>query len=166
MIDVPAFAISKYPITNAQYAKFIEAGGYREQKWWTDDGWYLRTIERWTEPKHWQDKKWTAAEHPVDGVSWYESMAFCCWLSEVTGEKILLPTDQQWQWAALGDDGRKYPWGKDWDGTRCNNSVGSQLSMGTTPVRQYEGRGDSPFGVVDMVGRECVGVVFDGAIVC
>jgi formylglycine-generating enzyme required for sulfatase activity len=80
-------------------------------------------------------------------------MAFCCWLSEVTGEKILLPTEQQWQRAAQGDDGRDYPWGKDWDGTRCNNSVSPQKSDRTTLVRQYEERGDSPFGVVDLAGN-------------
>ncbi len=151
--DVPAFAISKYPITNAQFARFIEAGGYREQKWWTAAGWQQRESEQWTEPRYWQDKKWNGAEQPVVGVSWYESAAFCCWLREISGEKILLPTEQQWQRAAQGDDNRAYPWGKDWDGTRCNNSVSPQKSDRTTPVRQYEGRGDSPFGVVDLAGN-------------
>ena len=87
------------------------------------------------------------------GVSWYEAIAFCQWLGEMTGENITLPTEVQWQYAAQGDDGRKYPWGDEWDCQRCNNSVSPCDSNVTTPVRQYEGRGDSPFGVVDMSGN-------------
>ncbi|MCU0499450.1 MAG: formylglycine-generating enzyme family protein, partial [Anaerolineae bacterium] len=80
------------------------------------------------------------------------AIAFCLWLSEVTGEQICLPTEAQWQYAAQGNDGRAYPWGKEWDATRCRHSVGTS-SQNTTPVRQFEGKGDSPFGVVDMAGN-------------
>jgi formylglycine-generating enzyme required for sulfatase activity len=65
----------------------------------------------------------------------------------------MLPTEDQWQYAAQGDDGREYPWGPKWDGSRCNNKVGQKGIGKTTPVRQYEGKGDSPFGVVDMAGN-------------
>lgn len=170
IFDVPAFAIAKYPITNAQYAKFMEAGGYRERHWWTDAGWDAReqgydwdsessswkpTGKAWTEPRYWADQKWNGAEQPVVGISWYESLAFCLWLSEVSGEQILLPTEQQWQRAAQGDDERTYPWGNEWDCKRCNNSVSPCDSNQTTPVTTYEGKqkGDSPFGVVDMAGN-------------
>jgi formylglycine-generating enzyme required for sulfatase activity len=80
-------------------------------------------------------------------------VAFCLWLCDLTGEKIMLPTVDQSQYAAQGDDGRDYPWGNEWDCEKCNNSVKPCDSNGTTPVRQYEGRGDSPFGVSDMVGN-------------
>lgn len=153
VFDVPAFAIAKYPLTNAQYAKFIEAGGYREKRWWTAAGWQQREKDGWTEPRWWQDQTWNGAEQPVVGVSWYEAAAFCRWLSEISGENVILPTEQQWQRAAQGNDGRAYPWGNEWGGTRCNNWVPPQDSRQTTPVRQYEGRGDSPFGVVDMAGN-------------
>src|SRR5690606_8543992 len=103
--------------------------------------------------RFWDDSQWNGADYPVVGVSWYEAVAFCRWLSEATGEAITLPTEEQWQYAAQGDDGRKYPWGDEWDCTRCNNSVEPCHSDGTTPVRQYEGPGDSPFGVVDMSGN-------------
>ena len=129
IFDVPAFAIAKYPLTNAQYAKFIEAGGYQEQQWWTAAGWEAREqgwawIDRewkptgnpWTEPRYWQDGKWNGAEQPVVGVSWYEAVAFCRWLSQVSGENVTLPTEQQWQRAAQGNDDRVYPWGNEWDG--------------------------------------------------
>jgi formylglycine-generating enzyme required for sulfatase activity len=164
--DVAAFKLAKYPLTNAQFKLFVDAGGYREKRWWTAAGWeaklkgwawkgseYMETNQPWTEPRYWQDAKWNTPDQPVVGVSWYESVAFCQWLSEQTGEKIMLPTEQQWQFAAQGQEGRVYPWGKDWDGTRCNNSVKPQDSNVTTPVRQFEGKGDSPFGIVDMAGN-------------
>jgi formylglycine-generating enzyme required for sulfatase activity len=87
------------------------------------------------------------------GISWHEAVAFCLWLSDVTGEKIMLPTEDQWQYAAQSDDGREFPWGNEWDCERCNNSVEPCNSSSTTQVTLYEGRGDSPFGVVDMVGN-------------
>ncbi|MBN1965580.1 MAG: SUMF1/EgtB/PvdO family nonheme iron enzyme [Anaerolineae bacterium] len=151
--DVPAFMIAKYLLTNAQFAKFIEAGGYREKKWWTAAGWQQREQAGWTKPCFWNDEKWNGADYPVVGVSWYEAVAFCRWLSEMSGEPVMLPTEQQWQRAAQGDDGRTYPWGNEWDGSRCNNSVKPYDSNQTTPVRQYEGKGDSLFGVVDMAGN-------------
>jgi formylglycine-generating enzyme required for sulfatase activity len=165
--DVPAFAIAKYPTTNAQFAKFIEAGGYNQQKWWTEAGWQTKEEQKWTEPRYWQDSQRNQPDHPVVGVSWYEAIAFCLWLSEATGEKVMLPTEQQWQRAAQGDDNRSYPWGKDWDGARCNNSVKPNSSQSTTPVTQYEGKGDSPFKVVDMSGNIwewCLTVYESGSI--
>lgn len=165
--NVPAFAIAKYPITNAQFAKFIEAGGYKQKKWWTDEGWeaceqgwayvdgkWKPTGKPWTEPRYWQDKKWNGAEYPVVGVSWYESIAFCLWLSEVASDKITLPTEQQWQRAAQGDTNSAYPWGDLFDAKRCNSSVGQDWRKNSTsPVIHYEGKGDSLFGVVDMSGN-------------
>jgi formylglycine-generating enzyme required for sulfatase activity len=154
-IEIPkkGYSMGKYPVTNAQFAEFIKAGGYKNQQWWTEAGWAQREKEKWTEPRYWQDKDFNAAEQPVVGVSWYESVAFCLWLSERSGEKIMLPSEEQWQYAAQGDDGRDYPWGKQWDGSRCNNNVGKNGIGKTSPVKQYEGKGDSPFGVVDMVGN-------------
>src|SRR5262249_16316627 len=102
---------------------------------------------------------WNKSAHPVVGISWYEAIAFCRWLSAITSESIMLPTTQQWQRAAQGDDERSFPWGWDWDGSQCNNSVYQIISpktifnKGTTRVNQYEGRGDSPFGVLDMSGN-------------
>lgn len=152
VFDVPAFQIAKYPITNDQYEEFQKAGGYYEEPWWTGAGLLLRRKEDWREPRFWQNEKLNS-DHPVVGVSWYEAVAFCLWLSNKTGEKIMLPTEQQWQRAAQGDDGRVYPWGKLWNGTCCNNAVGIKGDGKTTSVRKYEGKGDSPYGVVDMAGN-------------
>ncbi|MDX2078679.1 MAG: SUMF1/EgtB/PvdO family nonheme iron enzyme [bacterium] len=175
---VPTFQIAKYPITNAQYAKFIEAGGYNDKQWWTEAGWTARsenwqetydpdgpgghvggrvkTDIAWTEPSEWTPSSWNKEirhdDQPVCGVSWYEAIAFCRWLTHATGEAVTLPTDQQWQRAAGGDDGRLFPWGNEWDATRCANSIGTR-THNRSLVYHYEGVGDSPFGVVDMVGN-------------
>ena len=147
------YQIAKYPVTHAQFAPFITAGGYRQRRWWTDAGWEVRGQNTWTEPRYWGDSKWNGAQQPVVGVSWYEALAYCTWLSDLTGESITLPTEAQWQYAAQGDDGRTFPWGNDWDCKRCNNSVKPCDSSVTTPVPLYQGKGDSFFGVTDMAGN-------------
>jgi hypothetical protein len=147
------YKIAKYPVTNAKFEEFVVAGAYKDRRWWTDAGWEARTKVNWTEPRFWQDNKWNGDEQPVVGVSWYECVAFCLWLSNLTNESIMLPTESQWQYAAQGDTGRVDPWGGDWDGKNCNNNVDGKGIGKTSSVRQYEGIGDSPFGVVDMAGN-------------
>jgi formylglycine-generating enzyme required for sulfatase activity len=146
---VPAFWIAKYPVTNAQFAKFIEAGGYHTDEWWTPDGLVLREKYQWTEPAHREDGQFTQPDYPIVGVSWYEAVAFCLWLHSLTGEPIGLPPEQYWQRAAQGDDDRIYPWGNTFDAQKCNRDGLFHLE----PVTKYEGLGDSPFGVVDMCGN-------------
>jgi serine/threonine protein kinase len=152
--NVPTFWMAKFPITNGQFAKFVEADGYRQKKWWTETGWGLKEKENWAAPRCWLDSQWNGKDYPVIGVTWYEALTFCRWLSEATGEKIMLPTEQQWQRAAQGDDERSFPWGNDWDPERCNNSVGKDWRQNTTtPVDRYERIGDSPYHIVDMSGN-------------
>lgn len=147
------YSISKYPITNMQYLAFIEAGGYKERQWWLDEGWRIRRKNSWSQPRSWGDDRFGGAMQPVIGISWYEALAFGKWLSTITGDTITLPTEEQWQYAAQGDDERVYPWGNVWDASRCNNSANTQTSDKTTAVNHFEGIGDSPFGVVDMAGN-------------
>jgi formylglycine-generating enzyme required for sulfatase activity len=154
-IEIPGkgYSIAKYPVTNAQFKLFIDAGGYQNRQWWTEAGWEACERGKWTQSQYWTDTTWSGAEQPLVSVSWYEAVAFCQWLSDMTDEQILLPTEDQWQYSAQGDDGRLYPWGNKWDCKRCNNSVSPCDSDRTSPVQQYEGKGDSPFGVVDMAGN-------------
>lgn len=147
------YSIGKYPVTNAQFKLFMDAGGYANQQLWTQAGWQRCKNEKWNQPHFLMDAIWNEAEQPVVGVSWYEAVAYCLWLTDITSEKIMLPTEDQWQFAAQSDDGREYPWGNDWDCKKCNNSVSPCKNSQTSPVRQYEGNGDSPFGVVDMAGN-------------
>jgi formylglycine-generating enzyme required for sulfatase activity len=149
--DVSTFYIAKYPVTNAQFAKFIEAGGYTNSDYWTQRGWWYRNNESWLEPRFWRYSKWNGADCPVVGISWYEAWAFCYWLREVVHQTtITLPSEQQWQRAAQGDDGRIYAWGNRFDHAYCNTSE-SKIDK-TTSVKQYP-NGISPFGSLDMSGN-------------
>jgi len=95
-ITVSTFTIAKYPLTNAQFAKFVEANGYMEQHWWTDPGWAFIEKYHWTKPRYWINHQLeNELDHPVSSVSWYEAMAYCKWLSETTGESVRLPTEQE-----------------------------------------------------------------------
>ena len=160
-IEIPGkgYSIAKYPVTKAQFARFIESNGYNTERWWTAEGWEHRQQNGWTEPRYWQDSLRDGADYPIGSVSWFEAVAFCLWLCDVTDEKIMLPTEDQWQYAAQGDDGRTFPWGRKWDTRRCNNHVDGRYDDNaqpigeTTTVRAYEGVGDSPFGVVGMAGN-------------
>lgn len=141
-ILVPAFRMAKYPVTYAQYEAFIAApDGYQNNQWWRRLARYRKTSG---------DQAWKIDKHPREHVNWHESMAFSRWLASKTGLPITLPTESQWQRAAQGDDGREYPWGDDFDKSKCNTSEGGPKK--TTPVDQYP-NGASPFGVMDMAGN-------------
>jgi formylglycine-generating enzyme required for sulfatase activity len=148
--EVAPFFIGKYPITNRQYAPFIAAGGYTDRTWWTDGGWTHRARHGWTEPRYWGQDGFNHPDAPVMGVTWFEAAAFCRWLSADIGVEVAPPTEQQWQRAAQGDDGRAFPWGST-DPTRevCN---WARHHNGTTPVTLHPA-GASPFGVMDMSGN-------------
>ena len=151
--EVPEFQIAKYPVTNAQFAEFMLAGGYRKSDLWTDQGWVQKNKAQWKQPRYWTDEVWNRADYPVIGVSWFEAVAYCRWLAISTGQSIMLPTEVQWQRAAQGDDAREYPWGNKWSCQRCNCDVRPCKSSGTTPVNQFGSKAESPFGVSDMVGN-------------
>jgi formylglycine-generating enzyme required for sulfatase activity len=152
--QVHAFHIAKYPLTNAQFAPFIEYGGYDNPLYWTDAGWKHKEKEAWTKPRFWRDRRFMGDDRPVVGVSWYEAMAYCNWLNariELT-DQISLPTEQQWQRAAQGNDQRVFSWGNEWDAQRCNHSTEDYRSTQTNRVTYYQS-GASPFGVMDMCGN-------------
>ena len=104
------YRISKYPITNSQFAVFAADGGYTK-KWkrcWTDAGWEEKGDRTGPEKV---GGAYDGPNHPVVAISWYEAVAFCNWLSEKLGHAAALPTEAQWEKAARGTDGRRYPWG-------------------------------------------------------
>jgi formylglycine-generating enzyme required for sulfatase activity len=158
MFHVDDFKIAKYPVTNAQFDVFINhADGYNNLEWWDFSDEAKRWHDKNPQPTH---SAFGGSLLPRTNIAWYEAMAFCHWLSDISGEDITLPTTEQWIRAAQGDDRRSYPWGNAWDGKRCNNSAsnvfvafGFGRSKSPTPVTKYENLGDSPFGVVDMVGN-------------
>ncbi len=140
--EIKPFRLAKYPVTNRQFQAFIDDGGYQSKLWW-------KGIKKELSWKH----RWNEANCPRETVSWYEAVAFCHWLSHRLGTRIpiRLPTEWEWQQAAKGGDPTyKYPWGKEWDATRCN-SIESRLNR-TTFVGLYPS-GGTPQGAMDMGGN-------------
>jgi formylglycine-generating enzyme required for sulfatase activity len=149
-VELPGFRVARYPVTNAQWQQFLEAGGYRERRWWSAIGWHTREQVRWTQPGYWDDVRLNDANRPVVGVSWYEALAFCRWLSAELGYSVRLPSEAEWEKAARGDGGLIFPWGNSWDAARANTE---ESGIGaTTPVGCFPD-GVSPYGVLDMSGN-------------
>ena len=125
---LPAFWIDRTPVTNAQYAEFVAATVHRR-------------------PAHWNGPTppGQIAHHPVVNVSWHDAVAYAEWRG------VRLPTEEEWEKAARGTDGRTYPWGNEQPTPKLCNFGNNE--KGTTPVGKYSPQGDSPYGCVDMAGN-------------
>jgi len=157
-VELPAYRVGRYPVTNAQYRHFIERGGYTDPQYWTDQGWAWRQERGIESPEFWDDPMWNKPNYSVVGVSWYEAVAFARWVAEHLRTAELLPehmtvrllTEAEWEKAARSSDGRIYPWGDEWDSERANTE---EAGIGqTTTVGIYPG-GASPYGCLDMSGN-------------
>lgn len=115
---------SKYEVTNAQFARFVETTGAHGE---------------------WQGDANGKNRHPVVNVTWHNADAYCHWAEK------RLPTEAEWEYAARGPEGRTYPWGNTWDASRARLK-GSSESDGTAPVGSFPS-GASPFGVLDLAGN-------------
>jgi formylglycine-generating enzyme required for sulfatase activity len=142
-IDLPAFAIDRLPVTNAQFAEFLNASGTRNPKGerlFDDDdvdARIHRVAGRWVADRGFE-------QHPVVEVSWTGARDYCAW----RGGR--LPSEPEWEKAARGSDGRRYPWGNEPpDKTRAQFAVG----WNETAAVDAHPRGASPYGVLDMAGN-------------
>ncbi|MEM7130459.1 MAG: SUMF1/EgtB/PvdO family nonheme iron enzyme [Chloroflexota bacterium] len=130
-IDLADFRMGKFPITNRAYASYTQA---KNQIVPPELGWDGQSphLER--------------LHHPVIGVTFTEALAYCAWLSSETGRGYQLPTEAHWEKAARTTDGRTYPWGDEWQDTRCNHGGSS-----TTAVDHYPAQNE--YGCYDLVGN-------------
>jgi formylglycine-generating enzyme required for sulfatase activity len=145
---IEKFYMSKYPITNAQFQRFLDApDGYTNMQWWE----YAPDAYQWRkEIEGPTPSRFHGDDRPRENVTWYEAMAFCKWLSARTNMTITLPTDKQWQRAARGNDNRLYPWGNTFNVSLANTAE-SKIRK-TTPVTNYL-NATSPFGICDLAGN-------------
>ena len=124
-VNLPGYWLARYPVTVAGYRDFIQKSGFRPS---SNEG--LEAPD----------------DHPVVGVTWHDSVAYCRWLGERTGLPITLPSEAEWEKAARGPEGRRYPWG-DYPPTV------SLCNFDRTPVGFYSPQGDSIYGCADMAGN-------------
>lgn len=161
VVEVRPFRMARAPVTNAEFAEFVEAKGYSTRKFWSDDGWDWRSRNAAEVPRYWQytgagwtrrhfDRVERLPEHePVIHVSWYEAEAWCRW----AGRR--LPTEAEWEFAASTMPGdrlskRRYPWGDDLPDSAKSNLYG--VAGQCVPVSACA-EGDSAWGLRQMLGN-------------
>jgi gamma-glutamyl hercynylcysteine S-oxide synthase len=157
LISVAAYYLDRLVVTNRQYQRFVDAGGYEQHSLWDEA--IRPAIPQFVDrsgvaaPRYWECGQGPAdlPEHPVVGVCWYEAAAYARWVGK------RLPTDTEWIKAAswpmpIGDQvsPRRFPWGENYDRQRANLW---EAGLGrTVPVDAYE-QGDNPIGVRQLVGN-------------
>ena len=129
-VEVSSFYMDEYPVTNQDFYEFLEATQYIPE--------YSANFL-----KHWVNGMYSSGQekYPMVYISREDAQAYADW----AGKR--LPTEVEWQYAAQGQDGRLWPWGNKFHGTRCNSAFGK-----STPVDAFS-KGKSPFGISDMVGN-------------
>jgi formylglycine-generating enzyme required for sulfatase activity len=130
-IHLPAYRIGKYPVTNRQFAEYVRQSG---EPVTSEMGW------------EGQSPRADTLRYPVTGITWYQAVAYCAWLSRKTGRCYRLPNEAQWEKAARGKQSGLYPWGDLWQEGRCNTDPGR-----VTAVDEYPAQ--SSYGCFDMVGN-------------
>ena len=159
-VDLAAFEIDVYPVTNGEYRRFVDAGGYAADEIWSDRGRAWRDEEGLEAPKYWMrlEDRWAERfmdrvipldpTRPVSHVCYWEAEAFATW----AGKR--LPTEVEWETAASWDPStgtsRSYPWGDDAPTPMHANL--DALFFETTPVGSYPA-GESALGCHDMLGN-------------
>jgi len=133
-VQLQRFALARYPVTNAQYRRFLLDTGHTEL------------------PSSWSFRQFplAAANHPVYSVSAQSADAYAAWMQTRTGRGFRLPTEAEWEWAAAGPQGLEFPWGDAFDADLLNSAETGIFA--STPVGVFLG-GASPFGLLDMAGN-------------
>jgi iron(II)-dependent oxidoreductase len=155
-VNVQAFLLASTAVTNAEYQRFVDAGGYDELELWPKDIWpHLIEMHDQTgtpSPRFWRNGRHhrRMSTHPVVGISWFEARAYTLWVG------LRLPTEAEWQMAcswhirSSADVYRRFPWGDAMDRDKCNlwiSGIGE-----TVPVDSYP-NGAAPNNVLQLVGN-------------
>ncbi|MBI9070532.1 MAG: SUMF1/EgtB/PvdO family nonheme iron enzyme [Melioribacteraceae bacterium] len=129
-VTLDPYYIGTYEIRNDEFNYFVKGGGYKDSTVWSDSGWvYIKKENRerpvgWIEGENpWKNRTFSnTPDKPISYITWYETEAYCNWLSKKTGESFTLPTEAQWERAARGPDpGRQFTWGNEHDSSKYNN---------------------------------------------
>lgn len=152
VVDLDAFYIAKHEVTNAQWRKFRDDPGYDDPKFWPGGRIVPKDqIPYWTDPRNHGGGTPGSDDYPVMGVNWDAAVAYCNWISEKTGKKYRLPTEAEWEKAARGTDGRRFPWGNTIEPEFANYA--GPGTFDTAEVVGSYAKGASPYGVLDMAGN-------------
>jgi formylglycine-generating enzyme required for sulfatase activity len=129
---IEPFFVAETEVTNEQYRDFVRARGYKA-------------------PEGWKGGEFPAGAtlEPVTNVTWQDAVEYCKWLSGELNAEVRLPTEAEWEMAARGTDGRKHPWGNDWD----ERAADSEESHGRVRAVKSFPAGKSPVGAYDLAGN-------------
>jgi formylglycine-generating enzyme required for sulfatase activity len=151
-VDLGAYYISKFEVSNREWKKFRDDPGHDDPKFWPNGRVVPRDqVPYWTQANNHGGGTPGSDDYPVIGVNWDAAAAYCAWLSAKTGERYRLPTEAEWEKAARGTDGRRYPFGNSIERSQANY-VGGQTLDTVMPVGSFSGS-PSPYGAFDMAGN-------------
>lgn len=155
-VDVESFRIGRVPVTNAQWRDFIDDGGYRTPRWWSERGWAHREEAGLVAPAFWHadgsrtrfgHRETIPADEPVQHVTYFEAEAYAAWAG------ARLPTEIEWEkacaWDPVAGARRRFPWGDAQPAPELANLGGDALRP--APVGAYPA-GASAYGVEQMLG--------------
>ncbi len=150
-----AFRIDLMPVTQAEYAEYVNAGGAQppvvDEITWAAQGF----TQDWLSAARfvWQEggaPPIGREDHPVVLVTWAEATGYCAWRGKQRGEARRLPSEAEYEKAARGEQGFAYPWGNLYEADKLNSAVRGPRD--TTPVGQFV-NGASPFGILEAAGN-------------